>query len=160
MVLLLPITVLTALLYRRRLDRQVLYFVGTTALLVGGGALVSYVFTGDLVAPYHAELYYQGLTGPRAVDHRLTAPVFWAYRDWLFFPSNLGDYLFSVYPHLIVLLRWWLVLGIRSSAAMFVWFLIIFLGMQANLQRVEGSGSAASGTCATATCGRTRSSSC
>jgi hypothetical protein len=37
--------------HRRRLDRDVLWFVASAGLLLGGSCLVSYVFTGDPLAP-------------------------------------------------------------------------------------------------------------
>jgi hypothetical protein len=66
-------------------------FVSALAILFVLRALVSYVFAGDPIAPYHAELFFQGLTGPRAVDHRMSAPVSWLYVTWLFKWNSLGN---------------------------------------------------------------------
>jgi hypothetical protein len=47
--------------------------------------------------------------------------------------------LFSLYPHLLVFLAltsWFL--RIRTSPAVFWWFFFVFLGMQFNIQRVQG----------------------
>ncbi len=138
-VLLIPAIACICLVNRRRLDRQAWYLVGTASIFLGCSALVSYVFASDLIAPYHAELYFQGLTGPQAVDHRMSAPVFWSYVTWMFERDHLGDMLFSVYPHLLVgfaLLGW--LFGLRTSLAVFFWLLFFFLGMQLNIQRVQG----------------------
>ena len=121
---------------RRRLDSALLAFLTTVGVLFGATALAYYLFTGDLLAPYHAELRYQGLVGPEAPAHRLTSEWFWAYGKMLFARDRLGDLLFSVYPHLLVVLAaasWFL--GIRTSLAVFWWFFFIFMGMQFNIQR-------------------------
>ena len=138
-VLLIPAIAVICALNWRRLDRQVVYFLGTAGIFLGGSALVSYVFASDPIAPYHAELFFQGLTGPQAVDHRMSSDVFWSYFTWLFRWDHLGNLLFSVYPHLLVAfaLFGWL-FGLRTSAAVFFWLLFFFLGMQLNIQRVEG----------------------
>jgi hypothetical protein len=47
--------------------------------------------------------------------------------------------LFSIYPHLLVFLAltsWFL--RIRTSPAVFLWLFFVFLGMQFNIQRVQG----------------------
>jgi hypothetical protein len=138
-ILLLTPIALIALTRWRALDRSVLYFVGTLAILVPFTAFLWYGLTGDVLAPLHYELFYQGLSGPQAVSHRMNAETFWLYPNWFFFRDRLGDFLHSVYPHLLVLFiaTGWL-LGLRSSLEIFWWFLMIFLGMQFNVQRVEG----------------------
>ncbi len=124
---------------RRRLDASACYLLGTAGLLFGASAIVSYAFAGDLFAPYHSELSFQGLTGAEAADHLLTAPLFWSYVSWLFTPDSLGNFLFSLYPHALIVLAlttwWW---GIRTSAVVFWWLAFVFLGMQLNVQRVDG----------------------
>jgi len=130
---------LIALTRWRSLDRSVWYFVATMAFLVPATAFLWYGLTGDVLAPLHYELFYQGLTGPQAVTHAMNAITFWLYPRWFFYPDQLGDLLHSVYPHLLVLfiaLGW--LMGLRSSLEIFWWLLLIFLGMQFNVQRVEG----------------------
>jgi hypothetical protein len=138
-VLLFPAVAVICWMNRRRLDRTVLYLLGTVALFFGASVIVSYAFSGDPIAPYHAELYFQGLTGPQAAEHPMSAAVFWAYVSWLFERNPLGNFFFSLYPHLVVLFAlttwWW---GIRTSAAVFWWLAFFFLGMQLNIQRING----------------------
>ncbi len=140
-VLLGPGIVLIGLLYRRRLDRHALVFVWTGLLLFGGTVLVSYVFTGDPIAPYTSEIEYQGLAQANSVEfHRLTSSVFWSYPRWLFWRSDLGDFVHSLYPHLLVtLFALSPFLGLRTSAAVAAWLAAVFLGMQFNVRIWEGT---------------------
>ncbi len=126
--------------HRRRIDWNARWFLVTAGVFFGASALVAYTFTGDPVAPYHAELSYQGLTGPEAAKfHALTPPVFWVWLHILFRTDQLGDMLYSVYPHLLIALAVvGLFLGVRTSADLVVWFVVVFLGMQFNIQRVDG----------------------
>jgi hypothetical protein len=138
-VLLLPALALICWMKRQYVDRQFVYFLATLAALFGGTHLMFYLLTGDIIFPFHAELSSQGLVGDAASQHRLTSPVFWSYIRWLFLPDQLGDFLFSFYPHLLVLLAatsWFL--GIRTAPAIFWWFVFVFLGMQFNIQHVHG----------------------
>ncbi|TMA96928.1 MAG: glycosyltransferase family 39 protein [Deltaproteobacteria bacterium] len=139
-VLLVPPVLLICWRRRHRIDRRVAAFPATAGLLFGASALVSYVFTGDPIAPYHAEISYQGLTGETAINfHRLTAYVFWAFPRAVLLRDQWGDLLFSVYPHLLLAL--FLVsplLGIRTSLDVFLWLLFVAVGMQLNIQRVHG----------------------
>jgi hypothetical protein len=69
----------------------------------------------------------------------MTSYVFWQYPEWLLRPNRFGNLFFSVYPHLVVALALvGLFLGLRTSADVFWWFLFVFLGLQFNIQRVEG----------------------
>jgi hypothetical protein len=84
----------------------------------------------------------QGLTETETAIqfHRLTAPVFWTWIRALFWPTNLGSLLFSVYPHLLILL---LVLarplGLSIPIEILAWLLIVLGGMQFNsLRQVDG----------------------
>ena len=138
-VLLVPPIALMCWRQRHRIDRHVGAFVITAGLLFGASALVSYVFTGDPIAPYHAELSYQGLVGETAISHRLTPYVFWFYPGAVFLPDQWGDLLFSIYPYLLIAL--FLVsphLGIQTSLDVFFWILFVALGMQFNIQREDG----------------------
>lgn len=123
---------------RHELGRPFRAFVTTGIALFGLSAIVSYVFSGDPLAPYHSEISFQGLEGEVAVQfHRLTAPVFWSYLNWLFWPNAYGNWFYSVYPHLLVaFVVLGTLFGLRSSLAVAVWLLVVFLGMQFNLQRV------------------------
>jgi hypothetical protein len=134
-----PVVALVCLARRARLTADALCFVLTAACLVTLSLLVTYVFTGDPLFAYHAELSFQGLTGPGAAAHRVSAETFWAYPRMLFQPDHLGDHLFGGQPHALVLLL--LVaplLGLRSSGAAFWWLFWMFLGMELNVQRAEG----------------------
>jgi Dolichyl-phosphate-mannose-protein mannosyltransferase len=139
-VLLVPALAVILWRHRDRLDARVGWFAASAGLFLGASALVAYVLAGDPLAPYHSELSFQGLNRPDAITfHRLTAPVFWTWRDVLFFPDALGDLLFSYYPHVLVALA---VLGvlfrIGPQVDVLVWLVFVFLGMQFNIQRVEG----------------------
>ena len=121
---------------RRRLGPQFLDFLVTVGALFGATILAYYLFAGDPLAPYHAELRYQGLVGPEAPAHRLTADWFWMYPKLLFLPDRLGGLQFSVYPYLLVAFAtagWFL--SIRTSSEVFWWFFFVFMGMQFNIQR-------------------------
>ena len=138
-VFLAPVIALICWTNRRRLGPQFFDFLATAGVLFGATLLMYYLFTGDLFAPYHVELRFQGLVGPEGPAHRLTAEWFWTYVKLLFFPDRWGDFLFSVYPHLLVVLAvaswFW---GIRTSPEVFWWFAFVFLGMQFNIQRAGG----------------------
>jgi hypothetical protein len=138
-VLLLPALILIFWMKRQYVDRQVFSFLAALTALFGGTHFAFYLLTGDPIFPYHAELSSQGLVGDAASQHRLTSMVFWSYVRWLFLPDQLGDLLFSVYPHLLILLavasRF---LRMRTSPAVFWWFIFMFLGMQFNIQLVQG----------------------
>ena len=138
-ILVVPAIAFACLTHRRQLDRQFLTFVTTAAVLFGATELVAYVFWGDPLIALHNELKFQGLSGPQAVARRVYPDVFWYYPKLLFQNDHLGDLLYSVHPHLLVLL---VVaapfLGIRSSGIVFWWLLFVFLGMQFNFQRVDG----------------------
>src|SRR5262245_535566 len=139
-VLLFPAVAFTCWRRRHQLGRPFLAFLTTGAVLFGLSAIVSYVFAGDTFAPYHSEISFQGLQGEIAVQwHRLTAPVFWSYLDWLFWPNAYGNFFYSIYPHLLVLcVVVGSLIGLRSSLDVMVWLLVVFLGMQFNLQYVSG----------------------
>jgi len=134
--LLVPAIALICLGRRHRLDRHFLCFVATAALLFGVSVVVIYVYTGDPFFPYNAELFFQGLTGPNAFQRQVTPETFWYFPRLFFLPDHLGDLLFSIYPHVLVGLALGAVfLRIRTSWAVFWWFLFVFLGMQLNIQR-------------------------
>jgi len=139
-ILLLPGIGLICWMKRQRLDRQFFYFLATLTVLFGATHFAFYVLTGDLIYPYHAELTSQGLASHEAArTHRISSLVFWRYVKWLFLPDQWGDLVFSVYPHVLLLLAlasWFL--RIRTSPAVFWWFFFVFLGMQFNIQRVQG----------------------
>lgn len=126
--------------HRHRLDREVAWFAASAGLFLGSSALVSYVLAGDPLAPYRSEISFQGLNRPDAVAfHRLTAPVFWTWVNTLFRPDPLGDLLFSVYPHVLVgLAVAGAFLGIRPQWDVLAWLAFFLLGMQFNIQQVDG----------------------
>jgi hypothetical protein len=138
-VLVAPAIALAMLANWRRLDRQVWTFFTTAAVLYCATFLTAYVFWGDPFIALTHELKFQGLSGPQAVARRVYPGVFWYYPNLLFLNDHLGDLLYSVHPHLLILLA--LVapfLGLRTSWIVFWWLLFVFLGMQGNFQRVDG----------------------
>jgi hypothetical protein len=138
-ILVAPVIAIVMLAYRRQLDRQVLTFFVTAAVLFGSTLLIAYVFWGDPLIAYNNELKFQGLTGPLATARRVHPDVFWYYPRLLFMDDHLGDLLYSVHPHLLILLAVLApFLGIRSSWVVFWWLLFVFLGMQGNFQRADG----------------------
>jgi hypothetical protein len=141
-VLLIPVVALACWRRRDRVDVHVLWFVIVAALLLGGTMAASHGLVGDAFGPYHTEMQAQGLIEPEAAIkfHRLTAPVFWTWVRALFWPSNLDSLLFSVYPHLLVLL---LVLArpldLPVPIEILGWLLVFLGGMQFNsLRQVDG----------------------
>ena len=138
-VLLIPVVAVTCLADRQRLDRSVLWFVATVVPLFAFTSLFLYVLTGDPLFHYHAELQFQGLSGPLAKARAISPDVFWTYPRLLFFPDSLGDRLHSIYPHaLLVLAVVGLVLGFRTSGIVLWWLLIVAVGMQLTLVRADG----------------------
>ncbi len=139
-VFLVPGIALVCALRWRRLDRTIVHLVLTAAMLAGLTATVSYAMTGDPLFPLHAEMKFQGLTGPNAFkQHPLTTEAFWRYPRLLFLPDHLGDFVHSIYPALIVLfLLTSRFTGLRTSPEVFIWFSALFLGMQFNIHRAEG----------------------
>jgi 4-amino-4-deoxy-L-arabinose transferase-like glycosyltransferase len=126
--------------HRATLWRDLDAFVAPAALLFGGTVLVCYVLTGDPIAPYTIEVTSQGLTGKTGIEfHRVTRYVFWRYVDWLFWPTAYGDRFFALWPHLVVVfgvLAWFT--RLRAAPEPWLWLVILFLGMQFNIQRTEG----------------------
>jgi hypothetical protein len=138
-VLLAPVIAVICWRNRQRLGMQFIGFLGSVGILFGATLLTYYLFTGDALTPYHAELRFQGLAGPEASSHRITPDLFWTYPALLLFQDRLGDFLFSAHPHLLLVLAGvGRSLGIRTSREMFWWFLLVFLGMQFNVQRADG----------------------
>ena len=138
-VLVIPALLLVVWARRAQLDRTAWTFVGTAALLFGVSAVVSTVFTGDPLAPYHVEITTQGLTGPVAIQfHALNADMFWAYPRWLFRRHTYGVLLFGLAPWaLVALVALALPLRLRSDWALAWWLVAVLLGMQFNIQRVD-----------------------
>ena len=128
--------------HRRMLTADLWAFFLPACVLFAGTVAVSFAFTGDPFAPYSSEISAQGLSGPVAVQfHRLTEYVFWAYLRWLFYRNQYGDFFYSIYPHLLIAFVVLApVLRLRLGAPeVWVWLLIIFLGMQFNIQYTEGA---------------------
>src|SRR5262249_34998650 len=114
---LIPVLGVIAWWRRRRLLPEATTFVGVAALLFGLSALGSIALTGGPLGPYEIEMWLGGLRAPDAPHFR---PLNWdqltAYPRMLFTPNHLGDLVYSVYPHLLVLfalLAW--TLHLRSS---------------------------------------------
>ena len=77
--------------------------------------------------------------GRAALEHRPAQTSRYLYPSAVFLPDQWGNLLFSIYPHLLILL--FLVsphLGIQTSLDVFLWLLFVALGMQFNIQRVNG----------------------
>lgn len=140
-VLVTPALAAIALARWRRLDATVAVFVVIAAMLFGATAAVAYAKTGDVLAPLSAELRYQGLRQPNAPQfHRLTPEVWWSYPRWLFLRNQLGDRVFSVHAWaalVLGLLAW--PLGLKTPGVAWLWLLALFLGMQCNVGRYEGT---------------------
>jgi hypothetical protein len=141
-VLLFPVIAFACWRRRDRVDENALWFVIVATLLFTGSIAASPGLRVDALGPYHAEMRAQGLTEPEVAIkfHRLTAPAFWTWVRALFWPSNLGTLLFSIYPHLLILL---LALARPLSLAIpieiLAWLLVVLGGMQFNsLRQVDG----------------------
>lgn len=138
-VFLLPAIAIVCFARRARVTRDIACFALAAGPLFVLTLLMAYAFTGDPLFPYHAELSFQGLVGAVAAGHRLTAGTFWYYPRLLFQRDELGDFLYSVHPHVLLGLAVLApFLGLRTSWPVFWWFLCVFLGMQLNIQRVDG----------------------
>jgi hypothetical protein len=137
---LVPPLVLTLWMKRRSVDRTFTAFLVSAGTLLGASALVSIALSGDPLIAIDSELAFQGLTGQTAVDfHPLHQALFWTYPRLMFYPDNLGDRIYSVYPQLLIACA--LVapfLRLRTSWVAFWWFLFVFAGMQFNIQHVNG----------------------
>jgi len=138
-VLLVPALAVIGWANRRTLDATVFRFLGTAALLFGASGLVFYVLHGDVLAPFNIELRLQGLVGPEAPLHRASMEAFKIYPRWLFLPDSLGTWVYSVYPHLLIVLAVaGTALGIRPCWPVLWWLFFLFLGMELNFQRAGG----------------------
>ena len=138
---LVPALVLTLWMKRRAVDRTFTAFLVSAGTLLGASALVSFVLSGDPLIAINSEIAFQGLSGRTAVEyHPLHRMLFWTYPRLMFFPDNLGDRIYSIYPQLLIVLALLaLPLGLRTSWVAFWWFLFVFAGMQFNIQRVDGT---------------------
>ena len=139
-VLLLPAIAIICWTRRREVDREFAYFVLTVGVLTAVSCFVWYRYSGDPFWPYNSETRFSGVTGPDAlVNHPLSRDVFLTYPRLLAWPDHLGDRLYSVYPHLLVVLA---ILapffGVRTSAPIFWWFLFVILGLQFAVNHVPG----------------------
>lgn len=136
---LLPVIAIVCWIRRRRVDRRVAGGVLVAGVLFAATGWAYHHYRGDVLAPYHAELRYQGLVGPDAPSRAVTAETLWIYPELLFWPDRLGDFLFAFYPHVLVaLVLLALPLRLSSSWEMAWWFLLVFLGMELNIQRADG----------------------
>ncbi len=138
-IFLVPAIVLYCAGERDRLDETASTFVVTAAVLFAGTFVITWVFSGDALAPYHIELRAQGLTGVDAKAHPATLEHVLLFVRWLFLPIWTDSMIFSVYGWaLVVLGTLGLALGVRPSALPGWWFLFLLLGMTFNVQRVDG----------------------
>ena len=139
-VLLFPALAVVCIARRGEIDREIRYFIGTAAALYALSAVVSYIFTGDPLAPYHVENRFGGAVGPGALmSHPLNRDVFLTYPRVLFYPDHLGERLYSFYPHVLVgLAVLGPLLGLRSAWPVFWWLFFVMLGMQLAVNRVDG----------------------
>src|SRR5262249_49133442 len=138
---LIPALVLLLWTKRRAIDRTFTAFLVSAGVLLGADALISFVLSGDPLIAINSEIAFQGLSGKTAVDfHPLHRMLFWTYPRLMFYPDNLGDRIYSIYPQLLIVLALLaLPLRLRSSWVAFWWFLFVFAGMQFNIQRVQGT---------------------
>jgi hypothetical protein len=137
-ILLAPAIAMICLLHRDRVGRAFAWFVLPAGGLLAATVLSWWWLRGDPLAPYHAELAYQGLVGPEAAAKRFTAADFWFYPKLLFAPDRWGDVLFGIYPHVLVgLALASRMFGIRSSVEIACWLGAVLLGMQANVHRTD-----------------------
>jgi hypothetical protein len=137
---LVPALLVIAWWRRGRLLPEATTFVGVAALLFGLSALGSIALTGGPFGPYQIEMELGGLRAPDAPHFR---PLTWfqlgEYPRMLFARNHLGDLVYSVYPHLLVLfalLAW--PLRLRSSKELWVWLLVVFCIMEFQMTRVGG----------------------
>jgi Dolichyl-phosphate-mannose-protein mannosyltransferase len=139
-VALVPALLVIAWWRRQRLWPEATTFVGVAALLFGLSALGSIALTGGPFGPYEIDMWLGGLRAPDAPHFR---PLTWfqlgEYPRMLFARNRLGDLVYSVYPHLLVLfalLAW--PLRLRSSKELWVWPVVVFCLMEFQMTRVGG----------------------
>jgi hypothetical protein len=138
-VFLLPVVGMLCLTQRPRADRHALCFVATVAVLVGLSSLMLYVFTGDPLFHYTSELRFQGLSGPDAARRRLEWFQFWFFPRQMLGPNHLGNFTFSVYVYVVAAgIVFGRLLGLTGSRVVLAWLVVVFLGMQLNIQRADG----------------------
>jgi hypothetical protein len=86
-----------------------------------------------------AELASQGILGPNAAQRQVRMQELMIFPDMLFVPNHLGTLLNSLYPHaLLVLVLFARPLGLPTEPALWWWVGAVFLGMECNVQRVDG----------------------
>jgi Dolichyl-phosphate-mannose-protein mannosyltransferase len=139
-ILIVPAIAIICWTRRRELDREFAYFLLTTGVLTAVSCFAWYRYAGDPFWPYHSETQFSGVTGPDALlNHPLSRDVFLTYPRLLAWPDHLGDRLYSLYPHLLLALA---IVGpllrIRTSGAVFWWFLFVALGLQFAVNHVPG----------------------
>lgn len=140
-VLVVPVLVLIVLLHWKEFRwHDACDFCLAAGLLLGGTAVAYYLFYGYALAPLRAELTFQGLNNQNEIDvHLVTMSKMMAFPRLLFGQHNLGDFMFSFVPHLaVVLLLLTPLLRIRVPPEPLLWLLVVFLGMEFNVQRIGG----------------------
>lgn len=138
-VLLVPVVAAVALQNRRRLD-GIRWLVWTAGGLFAVGAVTSYALTGSFLGPMNAELRSQGiLDAATAMQRQPTRRDLLYFPQLLFAPMHLGVLVNALYPHalvLLVLLAW--PLGLETEPTLWWWLVVVFLGMELNIQHVAG----------------------
>jgi len=115
---------------RRQLGATFIDFLVTSCLLFGITSVVFWLFTDDPIAPYHSEF----------MGHPVSADLFWTYPRWLFLPDQWGDFVYSWYPHLLLVLAvasLWLRMSI--SREVLAWLLFVFAALQLNVKLLDGA---------------------
>jgi len=128
-------------LHRHALGRDLAAFFGVALILFGMTAFTSFAISGDPFLPYTSEIVAQGLVGPAAAEwHVLTWPVFMHFPRAVFVSDQYGNVLFGGLPPLLVLVGvLGPLLGLRLRAPeIWIWLVVMALGLQFNFQRAEG----------------------
>jgi hypothetical protein len=128
-------------MHRRALGQDVLVFFGTSLVLFGAAAYVTFALTGDPLHPLTSEVEAQGLTGPEAAQwHPVSWYVFMHFPRAIFGFDAYGHALFGGLPNLLLVLALLgPLLGLRPRAPeLWWWLLVLAIGLQFNFQRAEG----------------------
>jgi len=136
-----PALALTLLVERRRLTAEVWTFFTTSAVLCAGSLVVSYALWGDPIFAYSSEIKFQGLSGTATTVRLLGRNEFWHFPERIALPDRNGDLFFGVLPYAVLVLPLVaLAARERPRIPLLIWGWLVFpaLGLQFNVQRVDG----------------------
>lgn len=129
-----------AVLIGRSLPFSFLLFPAVALSLLSADAVWNLHYWGDALHPLTNELDHQGLSAKYSFENQIvTSHTLLVYFKLLFWPNHLGDLAFGIAPHVALLLAVLApFLKLRARALPVWWLGALFLGMELNIQSVEG----------------------